>query len=502
MNKLPTQLYSAETVARLDQIAINDHGIPGYTLMRRAGQAVLDALLEYYPDAKSILVLCGAGNNAGDGYVVARLARAHGLNVRLVSMIEPGKLTGDARQAWQHWQECGETTLYGPDFAADADVIIDALLGTGLTREVADDWKALIRTVNQSGIPVIAVDIPSGLNADTGAISGAAIDAEYTVTFIGLKKGMFTGSGKACCGEIRFDDLQLPRQAYESVEPDAELLCRPAQWSLPKRRHDIHKGRNGHVLVIGGNHGMPGAIMLAARAALRAGAGLVSVVTRPQHISAVAAACPETMVHASHNGEVNPGLLDKADYIAIGCGLGQDAWAQRLLHLALDSNIPMVVDADALNLMAARDQLGLTRECVITPHPGEASRCLNLNKRDGQHDRFQMVELLRQQCSAHIVLKGSGTLIRQQEHTLVCPFGNPAMATAGMGDVLTGMIASLAAQQTVIGEDLNRAVIAAVCLHAIAGDLAAQGDDRGLMATDLIEHIRKAARWQREWPLS
>lgn len=498
MNKLPTQLYSAETVARLDQVAIKDYGIPGYTLMRRAGQAVLDALLEYYPDAKSILVLCGAGNNAGDGYVVARLAQAQGLDVRVTSMIEPAGLKGDARQAWQHWLECGETTLYGPDFIADADVIIDALLGTGLTREVADEWKVLINTVNQSGIPVIAVDIPSGLNADTGAISAAAIEADHTVTFIGLKKGMFTGSGKACCGEIRFDDLQLPRQAYESVESAAELLCRPAQWLLPERRHDIHKGRNGHVLVIGGNHGMPGAVILVARAAFRAGAGLVSVVTRPQHVSAVAAACPECMVHGSHNGEVPSGLLEKADYIAIGCGLGQDAWAQRLLYIALDSTIPMVVDADALNLMAAKDHLNLSAECVITPHPGEASRCLNMNKRDVQHDRYQMAELLRQQCNAHIVLKGSGTLIQQQARTLVCPFGNPAMASAGMGDVLTGMIASLAAQQTVIGADLDRAVIAAVCLHALAGDLAAQGDDRGLMATDLIEHIREAARWQRE----
>ena len=180
MNNLPTELYSAESVARLDQVAINDVGIPGYTLMRRAGQAVLDALLQVYPEAKSVLVLCGAGNNAGDGYVVARLARAHGLTVRLVSMIEPGKLTGDARQAWQHWQECGDTVLYGPDFVADADVIIDALLGTGLTREVAGDWEALISTVNQSARPVIAVDIPSGLNADTGAVSGAAIDAEHT----------------------------------------------------------------------------------------------------------------------------------------------------------------------------------------------------------------------------------------------------------------------------------------------------------------------------------
>ncbi len=498
MNNLPTKLYSAEAVARLDQVAIKQYGIPGYTLMRRAGQAVLDALQLHYADAKSVLVLCGAGNNAGDGYVVARLAQAKGFDVRVVSMIDPERLKGDARQAWQHWQECGETARYKDAVIADADVIVDALLGTGLTRDVEDDWKKIIMTLNHTGIPVIAVDIPSGLDADTGAMSCTAVTASQTVTFIGLKKGMFTASGKACCGEISFNDLGLPEDAYATVEPDAELLCHASQWSLPARRHDIHKGSNGHVLIIGGNYGMPGAVVLAARATLRSGAGLVSVVTRPEHIDAVAAACPECMVHGSRNGEVRQGLLDKADYIAIGCGLGQDAWAQRLLYIALDSTIPMVVDADALNLMAARDYLGLTEECIITPHPGEASRCLNSVKREIQHDRFQTARLLKQKCSAHVVLKGSGTIIQQDGPPRVCAFGNPAMATAGMGDVLTGMVASLAAQQTVLGRELDRAVIAAVCLHAIAGDLAADGDDRGVLATDVIEHIREAARYRGE----
>ena len=498
MNTLPIKLYSAASVALLDQIAINDCGIPGYTLMRRAGQAVLDALLTQYADAKTILVLCGAGNNAGDGYVLARLAQAHGLDVRVVSMIDPDKLRGDARQAWQHWQECGETVPYQKGFTADADVIIDSLLGTGLTRVVEDDWKLLINTVNQSGIPVISVDIPSGLNADTGAISGAAINANQTVTFIGLKKGMFTGSGKACSGEISFDDLGLPVEVYESVEPDAELLRHPSQWTLPSRRHDIHKGKNGHVLIVGGNYGMPGSVILAARASLRSGAGLVSVVTRNEHINAVVAACPECMVHGSANGEINPGLFEKADYIAVGCGMGKDAWAQRLLYLVLDSTIPLVVDADALNLMAARDHLSLTEECVITPHPGEASRCLNVRKRDIQYDRFQATQILRSKCNAHVVLKGSGTIIQHNGRPQVCAFGNPAMATAGMGDVLTGMIASLAAQQIVMAGDISKAVIAAVCLHARAGDMAACGDDRGLMATDVIEYIRAAARYGEE----
>ncbi len=496
VNKLPTKLYSADAVAHLDQIAINEYGIPGYTLMRRAGRAVIDAVLQYYADAQTLLVLCGAGNNAGDGYVVARLAHTRGLDVQVVSMIDPHKLQGDAKQAWLQWQECGETVRYRDGLTLDVDIIIDALLGTGLTREVEGDWKALIHAVNQSGIPVIAIDIPSGLNADTGAIFGAAIDAQRTVSFIGLKKGMFTGSGKACSGEISFHDLGVPPQAYESVEPAAELLCYPSQWSLPARRHDTHKGNNGHVLVIGGNHGMPGSVILAARAALRSGAGLVSVVTRANHINAVAAACPECMVHGSRNGEIEAGLIDNADYIAIGCGLGQDAWAQRLLYLALESTIPLVVDADALNLLAARNNLSLSEECIITPHPGEASRCLETGKHEIQSDRFRTVQLLKEKCNAYVVLKGSGTIIQHHGLPRICTFGNPAMATAGMGDVLTGMIASLAAQQTVQGGELGRAVTAAVCLHAIAADRAAQGDDRGLMATDVIEHIRAAARWR------
>jgi NAD(P)H-hydrate epimerase len=262
------------------------------------------------------------------------------------------------------------------------------------------------------------------------------------------------------------------------------------------RRHDTHKGKNGHVLIAGGNYGMPGAVILAARAALRSGAGLVSVVTRPEHITGVVAACPEAMVHGSANGEISQALLDKVDYIAIGCGLGQDAWAQHLLYLALDSTTPMIVDADALNLLAARHLLSLTERCIITPHPGEASRCLDLTGREIQYDRFQALQLLREKCSARIVLKGSGTIIQNNGVPLVCAFGNPAMATAGMGDVLTGMIASLAAQQTVQGGDVDRAVIAAVCLHGLAADLAAHGDDRGLMATDVIEYIREAMRWR------
>ena len=495
MKTLPTDLYSAAAVARLDQAAIKAYGIPGYTLMRRAGQAVYNAFERRYPDAKSVLVLCGAGNNAGDGYVFARLAHDHGCAVRVVSLIAPDKLVGDARQAWQHWQECGETEIYHDGITrVRADVIVDALLGTGLTREVEGDWKRLIDAVNPSGIPVISIDIPSGLNANTGVVFGVAIKAELTISFIGLKKGLFTGNARTYTGEVVFDSLGVPSAVYESVAAEAELLSHPTQWQLPRRQMDSHKGQNGHVVIIGGNFGMPGSVALAARAALRAGAGLVSVVTRKEHINAIVAVCPECMVHGSANGELDPGLVENADYLAIGCGLGKDAWAQRLLYTALNSVQPMVADADALNLLAHMERAVLTEESIITPHPGEASRLLQMSTRKIQQDRFVAARLLEQKYNAQVVLKGSGTIIQQGKDTYVTTGGNPAMATAGMGDVLTGMISALAAQQAAMASDVRKAVINAVSVHALAGDLAAGGDDRGLLATDVIEHIRDAAR--------
>jgi NAD(P)H-hydrate epimerase len=495
MMELPAELYSAAAVARLDQIAINDFGIPGYTLMRRAGRAVIETLRQQYPDARSILVLCGAGNNAGDGYVVARLAHQSGLSVRVASLVDTEKLSGDAKQACEHWLECGAVEAFDAALLAQADVVVDALLGTGLKRDVEGRWKQIIDTLNASSLPVVAVDIPSGLNADTGAVSGAAVQAHTTVTFIGLKQGLFTASGQACCGEVVFDALGLGDAIYQQVDVDARLLSRSSQWRLPLRRHDSHKGQNGYALIVGGNEGMTGAVILAARAALRSGAGLVAAVCRPQHVNAVVAACPECMVHGSNNGEIPPFLLERASYIGIGCGLGQDAWAQRLFYDAMLSALPLVLDADALNLLAKQGHSSLTGNCVITPHPGEAARLLGVDTATIQRDRFIAARQLHDKYGALVVLKGSGTLIQADAKPTVCAYGNPAMATAGMGDVLTGMVTSMAAQ---FGHgsaiSLQQAVASAVCCHGRAGDLAATGDDRGLMATDVIEHIRPAMR--------
>ncbi len=488
MHNLTPTLYSVDSVIQLERLAIDQYAIPGYSLMRRAGQAVVDIIRQKFPVDKKILVLCGAGNNAGDGYVVARLAKQAGYAVNLISLIDAEKLTGDARQACQHWLECGEIQSYQPDLLEQADLIVDALLGTGLGREVSGEWARLIQTVNRSALPVIAVDVPSGLNADTGTIAGVAIIADYTVSFIGLKTGLFTGSGRACCGEIFFHGLDIPAEIYDRVTADVRLLNnRPPLLSA--RPQDMHKGQCGHVLIVGGNTNMAGAVILAAKAALRSGAGLVSVFTRAPHQMAVTIACPEAMVIGDNTTDhkIPHHLLSRVSHIAVGPGLGRDAWAEQCLAQCLQSQKPVVIDADALNLIAI-EKTRPVAECVLTPHPGEAAQLLQMDTLTVNHDRLAAVKSIFQQYLSSsatemaVILKGSGSLIYAGRRLSVCPYGNPAMATAGMGDVLTGVVAALMAQ----GLSPMKAAETAVLAHALAGDLAARGRSRGVLASDVI----------------
>jgi NAD(P)H-hydrate epimerase len=486
MTILPEKLYSAAAAAELDRIASAEFNIPAYTLMRRAGQSALDCLLDCFPEAKNILVLCGAGNNAGDGYVLARQAQAHGLQVHLVTLVDIEQLKGIAQQACQHWLEVGRVYTWSDDYLEQADVVVDALLGTGLKRAVSPDWCELINTVNASEIPVLSLDLPSGLLADTGAIAGCAVRADVTMSFIALKQGQFTGQGLEYCGEIFFDDLMLPESAYSSVEQGARLLDQlSCDW--PERALSAHKGDFGHVLVVGGNHGMAGAVLLAARAALRSGAGKVSVITRSEHVNAIVSAGPEIMVHASDNGDIDEHLISAITHIAIGPGLGQDAWAQRLLMQALRAAKPLVIDADALTLMQQK-QLPFPDQCVITPHPGEAARLLSLTSADIQNDRFAAIRRLQQSTGALVLLKGSGTLIADADDCYVCPFGSSAMASAGMGDVLTGILVALLAQ----GLTPVHAATTAVCQHALAADRLVEAGQRVVLAGDVIEALSYA----------
>lgn len=496
MKNLPDTLYCVDSVIQLEQIAIREYSIPGYELMQRAGKAVFNVIQKKYSRCKNILVLCGAGNNAGDGYVVARLLRQADYDVSVISLIDPDTLKNEALLAYQDWIKVGQN--YHADFSYidKAGLIIDALLGTGLKREVSAEWTDWINAVNQSDKPVIAVDIPSGLVADTGIIAGTAINADISVCFIGLKQGMFTAQAKDVCGEIVFDNLALPDEAYSHVKADARLIKSIDYSLLVKRKHASNKGNFGHVLIVGGNRNMPGSIILAAKAALRTGAGLVTIVTVAENLSAICSAVPEAMIKTCELNTIANVLSEDfvagITHIAIGMGLGQDEWSIALLRYCVQLHKPMLVDADALNLLA-KHNIKIKSPLVVTPHPGEAARLLSssseLSSSDIQHNRYaairQLYQLFSDSESCVVLLKGSGSLVFDGDVIKVCSLGNAAMAAPGMGDVLSGIIISLMVQKIKISD----AVQLGVCLHASSAAAFTKDKTRGLLASDVINEL-------------
>ncbi|MAS05799.1 MAG: bifunctional ADP-dependent NAD(P)H-hydrate dehydratase/NAD(P)H-hydrate epimerase [Xanthomonadales bacterium] len=488
---IDSRLYRADQVRELDRRAIagnaEDRGIAGFELMQRAGAAVFRAVRARFPEAKSLVACCGGGNNGGDGYVVASLARRAGLQVRVIAMKAPAELDGDARRAADAWLDAGGP-VSEPDGQIEADVIVDALLGTGLDREVRDDYAALIESMNASDAAVVAVDVPSGLQADTGMPLGTAVRADATVSFIGRKRGLETGRAPDFTGAVLFDDLDVPDSAYRDLDPDAVRLSDTAvQEFLPPRMRAVHKGALGHPLVCGGDFNMPGAVLLAARAALVTGSGLVSVATRREHSMALAGSLPEAMWADGESGDTLDALAARTDVIALGPGLGTSDWSREAWRRLLGRDLPVVLDADGLNLLAEH---GFDREnWILTPHPGEAGRLLEVSTADVQRDRFAAARELAERFRAVVVLKGAGSLVADPDgRVALCPFGNPAMATAGMGDALTGIIASLVGQGGRREGMLFDAACAGVVVHARAGDVAAEGR-RAILAGELIAAV-------------
>jgi NAD(P)H-hydrate epimerase len=480
-------LYTAAQVRELDRLAIETAGIPGYRLMSHAGEACWQRLRSCWPAAHSLGVVCGTGNNGGDGYIVARLALEAGLDVRVLQLGDSDRISNDALQARTAFLDAGGRSLsFTPEAIPGMDIIIDAMLGTGLERPPAGEWEAAIVAINRSVVPVLAVDIPSGLQADTGHVPGVAIRAEQTVTFIGRKAGLYTGLGPDYAGAVSFADLGVPGSVYRPIEPCAQLLGRhPAAVFTGPRPRSAHKGQHGHVLVVGGDHGMAGAARLAGEAALRTGAGLVSLATRPEHAAVLAAACPELMCHGVATARELRTLIPQATVIVIGPGLGRNRWAQALFSTVLEVRQPLVIDADALNLLAGMP--GDRDNQVLTPHPGEAGRLLGQTAATIQADRFAAAEAITGRYGGTTVLKGAGTLVHTAgQRPQVCVAGNPGMATAGMGDVLSGVIAGLLAQ----GMERPQAAVSGVCVHAIAGDRAALDGERGMLARDVIAQLR------------
>jgi len=550
--RLNLSLFSTEQVRELDRIVIEETGVTGYELMQRAGRFSYDTLKKTWLDVTEICVFCGSGNNAGDGYVLAKLAAMDKKTVSVVNCFNPEKLKGDAKRVYQDLlatdvKPINERIENCHRFLSTFDgirlepkfVIVDAIFGTGLKRNIDDDYLIdLIESINcyytEFDNPlrgqVLSIDIPSGLNADTGSVMGAAIKATVTATFMGTKKGMLTNDGPDYSGKIVFDRLDIQYESYKSLarnlgEAHARILNLGdyiTQWDrdytrlysltnfLILRKRNSHKGNFGHVLIIGGDEGYLGASQLAAQAAMRVGAGLVSVATRKSHAAQLSIAVPEIMCHGVETLDELMPLIKRANVIAIGPGLGQSEWAKLLFARVLESDLPIIIDADALNLLSEEEQS--SPNWVITPHPGEASRLLKTDVDAIQSDRFQSAKMLHEKYQGPVVLKGCGSIVADSRGNLfVCDVGNPGMSSGGMGDVLTGTIAGFIAQGIEMDEatyrDWNRipdeddvdvigdATKLGVLMHAYAADLAAGSMERGLMATDLMPYLRKLANY-------
>jgi hydroxyethylthiazole kinase-like uncharacterized protein yjeF len=488
--RLPESVWTAAQVRELEQLAIRELGVSDYDLMCRAGAAALAVLLDRWPAARSLAVVCGAGNNAGDGLVVARLAQAAGHAVRALLVVPPERFKGAAAQAAAACRAAGvPCTRFDPDALGNVDVIVDALLGTGLTRPVTGEFRAAIEAVDAAGVPVLALDVPSGLDADTGWPSPLAVHATATVTFLGLKQGLFLGAAVDHCGELEFAGLDVPPElAAHGVPPLQRLVAGDLERALPRRPRSAHKGTCGRLLLVGGGPGMAGAIRLAAEAALRAGAGLVHVATHRDSVTTVLAGRPEILCRSVASATDLEDLVRSVDGIVLGPGLGQSAWAYGLWRRLVHADVPLVLDADGLNLLAAEPIERGT--WLLTPHPAEAARLLaNASVESVQRDRLAAARALADRYRAIAVLKGPNTLVALPggaEPIRVCDRGNPGMATGGTGDVLAGTLGALLVQTG----DLARAACAGVLLHALAGDEAAKNGERGTVAGDLLPHLR------------
>lgn len=457
-----------------------------FALMACAGQAGWRSLLKHWPQALRIVVVCGPGNNGGDGYVLARHAQEAGREVRVLSLGEP--VSALAQRAQAEYVAAGGALT---DALGVCDVIVDALLGIGLSRAPDAAMSALIERINAHPAPVLALDVPSGIDVHSGAALGAAVMADCTLQFLARHRGLRTGAALDHCGKLELATLELPDAIFDGMLP-AALAYRADMLHryFPLRPRDGHKGRNGHVLCIGGEHGCGGAIVLAAQAALRCGAGLVSVATRAQHVPSLLVRCPEVMAHAVESSGMLAPLLERADVVAIGPGLGQGAWGRALLTEVLDYGRPCVVDADALNLLPDCAEV-LPIGSILTPHPGEAARLLGGSTAEVQADRFAAAAALAVQWGADVVLKGAGTVVAHPDGRLpvVIGAGNPGMSTGGMGDLLTGCIAALRGQGL-----LGDAAEIGALLHAAAGDAAALEDgERGLLPSDVLPWLRRLA---------
>ncbi len=501
-----TRLYNADQSRRIDAIAIETIPISGYDLMQRAARFAFECIVERFPNLSRISVWCGKGNNAGDAYLVAALAAEFGMNVQLVSVpgaTTPPTLSGAAALAHAAAESGGLTVVPAAQAMQsphpEGEVIVDGLLGTGISGEMRPAYRQAIEYLNAAPQPVVSLDLPSGVNADTGGIHDVAVRAALTVSFITRKIGLYTGPGVSLCGQRLFNTLGVPDSCY-SGDGVIALEYEAASEAVDD---NAHKHQRGGVLVVGGDEGMPGAVILASSAALRAGAGLVTTVAHPAHHNAIVAARPEVMVATP---SATADRLASADLVVLGPGLGRNDWGARKFAEVEASTCPVVLDADGLWWLAERGEWR-GGDLYLTPHAGEAGRLLGTGSASVNQDRLTACQTIAEKlghCVKGIVLKGAGSVVYTGGELAVCMHGNPGMATAGMGDVLSGIAGGLLVSHyaradtppgaSVLGDAFRRAV----ALHSAAGDLAAARlGQRSVIASDVIDDLAPLLRGSR-----
>jgi NAD(P)H-hydrate epimerase len=482
-------LYTPETVYQLDRAAVVKDGYTEVELMQRDGERVWQAMIERWPQLSRITVFVGSGNNGGDGFVVALCARQQNVAVQLLVQGDLSRQSPTARHYRELWEQGGGEFESWQGQVLDGDIIVDGLLGIGLQRELDVHWQELVRHINQCPQPRVAIDIPSGLNGLCGSPQPVAVEAQLTVTFIGAKTGQFLADGPDFCGELLFEDLGVSSRVHAGAAAALEVI-ESCQLPAP-RKLNTHKNHYGNLLIVGGDQGMSGAVTLAALAALRSGAGLVTALVHPE-CRANLACFPEIMVLGWDALEAK---LAEASVVVVGPGMGRSAAAQDCLRLLGQATQSMVVDAGALESGFLHSLA--TENRVITPHPGEAAALLETSSSEIQSNRLRACERLVETFSATTVLKGSGTLIAHpgESPAAINTRGHPGMASAGMGDVLSGIIGALMGQ----GLAPFEAARTAVYVHALSAECYSTDHDQiGLMASDVIENIPAVIKQLRE----
>ncbi|WWO98932.1 MAG: NAD(P)H-hydrate dehydratase [Candidatus Dasytiphilus stammeri] len=481
---LPFEVWSTKNIKQMEYEAANSIGITLFDLMQRAAQAAFNLIIKLWPKARNWLVLCGHGNNGGDAYLIACLAKMKNFSITLLGLETSNSLTIQAKDTWLR--------LGGKIFSSETpwpdniDLILDGLLGTGLNRTPIYPYDMLIEKCNKYKAPIFSIDIPSGLLSETGDTPGQVINATHTLTFMTLKPGLLIGKARNHVGQLHYHslgmDVWLKKKSASIFRIDLSYLQKDP---LPLRLPTSHKGENGKLLFIGGDREKGGAIRLAAEAALRSGAGLVKVLTHKKNIGPILSARPELMIQELTLSTLEF-WLDWADTIIIGPGMGLRQLAKDAVNKVQESKKKMVWDADALNILANNPNICNHR--IISPHAKEAARLLNVNIDNINSNRLQSAQLLVQKYGGVVILKGAGTIIATKHECFIADVGNAGMATAGMGDVLSGIIGGILGQKI----SLEKSAIIGCIVHGAAADLLSMKCGiRGIIASDLFSVIHK-----------